>query len=188
MAVSTETMRGTAAKAAALAAMLCVSCNSGTKQDDEAARIAVGFLKRRELYRALPYDDGFGNVTIGYGHVIRSGESINGPLTPDEATALLVADFEKHRQGVDAITGSANLRPNQRAALYSFEFNCGKRAITDSGIRAAIEAGELKKVPKLMAKYNQATDRKTGQKRVVRGLVARRAAEIELWNSTETIK
>lgn len=187
MTVSKEAMRSTAAKAAALAAILMASATDD-HQDDAAKRIALGFIKRRELYRALPYDDGFGNQTIGYGHLIKKTETITGPLTPDEALTLLSNDFEAHRKAVDRVPGAAALKPQQLAALYSFAFNVGPASIETSGIAKAIEEGQLKRVPKIMLQYVKATDRKTKQKLVVKGLVARRAAEIELWNSTETLK
>jgi len=161
------------------------ACTVNHSDQDEATRIAAAFIARRESFRAVVYFDVARNATVGYGHKLLPGEKFAKPLTSDEALSLLMQDIGKHRGAVDSLLHVDRLTPSQRAALYSFAFNCGTGAIRTSGIGAAVEAGELKRVPAILKRWVMATDRVTHKKQVVAGLVARRAAEIELWNFKE---
>ena len=57
----------------------------------------VSFIAQYETFSATPYDDGVGNMTIGYGHVIKQGETFV-TITEEEALVLLkndIAYFER---------------------------------------------------------------------------------------------
>lgn len=69
------------------------------------------------------------------------------------------------------------LNPYQRAALASFVYNLGSGAFYASTLRRRINSGDWDDVPYQMSRWNK------GGGRVLRGLVRRRAAEIELWNT-----
>ena len=54
----------------------------------------VAYIKACEGWRLEPYIDSTGHATIGYGHMIKSGEHF-GRLTKDEGTALLMDDLNE---------------------------------------------------------------------------------------------
>jgi hypothetical protein len=52
-------------------------------------------IRGTEAFRARAYDDGAGNPTIGYGHLIRPGENFSGGITQAQADALFKQDVER---------------------------------------------------------------------------------------------
>lgn len=89
-----------------------------------------------EPYRGLDYQ----NQTIGYGHVIRSGESF-ASLTKEEAKALLRKDLAAFVSIVNGFISGLNLNQNQFDALISFSYNCGVTALQTSTLLKDIKAG-----------------------------------------------
>jgi GH24 family phage-related lysozyme (muramidase) len=84
-------------------------------------------------YYHYPYDDGSekGGATIGYGHLIKEGESFDR-LTEKEARELLKTDIREHtdeaREHVDTMYGKGKfdkLPENRRTALVDMQFNPG---------------------------------------------------------------
>lgn len=55
-----------------------------------------------EGYRAKPYKDSLGKWTIGFGHLIKEGESFDD-LTPHKAVEMLRKDYAKASEDVDRI-------------------------------------------------------------------------------------
>lgn len=56
----------------------------------------LNLIKRFESFQPNVYDDGFGNPTIGYGHLCSDSscsEVPNQPLTEDSASQLLATDL-----------------------------------------------------------------------------------------------
>ena len=56
------------------------------------SKAGIDFVKRHEGFRATPYRDVAGVMTIGYGHAIQKGE-VFGALSSLEATAVLGRDL-----------------------------------------------------------------------------------------------
>jgi GH24 family phage-related lysozyme (muramidase) len=108
---------------------------------------------------------------IGYGHNLLPGESYPNGITEDQANALLLQDVSK----VDAFMTkqhlALDLNQNQWDALSSFTYNCGRGALIQ------LLAHGVDQVPVQLMRWTHSL----GQ--VLPGLVARRAAEVELWNS-----
>jgi lysozyme len=52
----------------------------------------LNFIERHEGYRGKIYPDSAGNPTIGYGHLIRSGEDFSSGITRAQALQLLTQD------------------------------------------------------------------------------------------------
>ncbi len=86
----------------------------------------VAFIAAYEAYYATPYDDGFGYITIGYGHVIQSGESFTS-LTEAAAMELLAKDLHTAEQRVLNYSNSLGIvwDQNEFDALVSLSFNSG---------------------------------------------------------------
>ncbi len=84
----------------------------------------VDFVKTWEVYQQFPYDDGYGYMTVGYGHRIKAGEDFSSGLTEFQATALLRTDMADAISNVNKAL-MVDQAQNQVDALYSFEFNTG---------------------------------------------------------------
>ena len=119
-------------------------------------------------------------ATIGYGHLIKTGEDFRGGIDEDAATELLRADLAAAERAVcDAIT--VGLQQNQFDALVMLCFNIGARNFANSTVVKYINNPEFKSVryPTLAAAW-RAWNRTGG--RVSAGLIRRREIEWELFN------
>lgn len=87
----------------------------------------ISFIEDWEGYSATPYRglDSW-NETIGYGHVILSGESYTF-LTKDQAQALLITDLQTqgYITSVEHYFGAANLTQSQFDSLVDLAYNYG---------------------------------------------------------------
>ena len=85
----------------------------------------IGFIADYESFYAEPYRGlDSQNQTIGYGHVIVSGENFES-LTEEEAKALLKKDLNSFVDLVNTMILGLSLSQNQFDALVSFSYNCG---------------------------------------------------------------
>ena len=136
----------------------------------------IDFIKQWEKYKSKPYDDGYGTMTIGYGHAIQEGEDWES-LTEEEAYVLLLSDIAV-AEGDIAKLVKVRLNQNQYDAVVSFFYNVGATKI----------AASTETLPDLNAgRFDEFADdllswRKSGGK-ISRGLIRRRAAERELFLS-----
>lgn len=99
----------------------------------------ITLLKRHEGFRASPYRDSVGKLTVGYGHCLD-----DRPLTEDQATYLLISDAEaiyaelRQRKPVVERIDAA-----RAAALTNMAFNLGVPGLCAfRRMWAAIEAGD----------------------------------------------
>ena len=81
----------------------------------------ANFIKQWEGLRLVPYDDGYGNATIGYGHLIRPGERF-GKITQAQADQLFYDDAAARVQLVNSLV-SVPLTQSQFDASVSLAFN-----------------------------------------------------------------
>ena len=119
----------------------------------------LSLIQKFEGCRLTAYQDSIGLWTIGYGHT--AGVSEGQTITQAQACAFLKADKYHWNQ-------------NQFDALVSFTFNCGSRSL-----RTLLNNGQ-RTVSEISAKipaYNKAGGK------VLKGLVRRRAAEKELFDT-----
>lgn len=129
-----------------------------------------------EGFNPKAYSDS-GQTSIGYGTRAMKGES---QITPEEAKARLESELGYSANRIDsAITQyGANLNPNQRKALVSFDFNTGKGA--DLIRRYANDPAGLRSK---MLEYNKLD---SGDKSPSKGLMNRRASEVNLFDTPYT--
>ena len=141
----------------------------------KASEKCLALIKEFEGYERFPYSCPAGKLTIGYGHVIRPGETfpVKG-LTESEATELLCKDLESFEARVlDLVT--VPITQGQMDALCSFAYNLGAEKLKKSTLLRMLNNGF----------YAQAADQfglwvnANGQK--LPGLVKRRAAEKALF-------
>jgi lysozyme len=131
------------------------------------------FIARFEGFSSTKYVCPAGKPSIGYGHVIPPGETLER-VTTQEALALLQADATREAEAVRrALTVS--LKPHQADALISLAYNCGGRAIARSTLVARLNDGFLNDAAEEFLKWN-----KIGRVES-RGLTRRRIAERTLF-------
>jgi GH24 family phage-related lysozyme (muramidase) len=135
-------------------------------------------IKHFEGFRNKPYRCAAGLFTVGYGHLIGDGLSLpdswNRTFTVEECNALLASDVRKFERGVGRYI-NVQLTQNQFDAIVVFAFNLGLGTLQRSTLRAKLNRGDISGALKSWEKYNKAAGK------VLRGLVLRRQAEIELF-------
>lgn len=136
-----------------------------------------------EGYSPTPYRCAAGVWTIGFGTTRypdgRRVTKSDPDCTREQAEQWLHHELEKAERVVIRYC-KIYLNDKQRAALASFVYNLGSGAFRASTLRRRINSGEWGDVPYQMSRWNKAGGR------VLRGLVRRRAAEAELWNTGVT--
>lgn len=110
--------------------MKIISYIWGTRDVSQAG---IDLIKKFEGFSQTPYADPTGNLTIGYGHLIRPGETYY-KLSPEEGEELLREDVHDAVMAVKRLI-TAPLKQNQLDALVSFTFNVGSGALQRSQLR-----------------------------------------------------
>jgi lysozyme len=139
-------------------------------------------MERDELLELIKYFEGFsptvyrceaGVDTIGYGitdpAIVRMGE-----ITEDTATKLLREEIALHLSYVDELV-EREITPQQRNALASFSFNCGKGSLKK--IAARINRGDIEEAGEALLLYVHANGKPS------KGLKKRRLIEYQIFNS-----
>lgn len=152
--------------------------------------VGLDHLKTWERCRLQAYDDGYGFLTIGWGHKLTHSELTSGKITlgqrrirwrdglnQEQADQLLDKDADWAERCVREHT-TTRLRQGQFDALVSFVFNTGCEAYRTSTLHKRLNAGRLDDVPEQLRRWRFSAGRESA------GLARRREAEIELWEST----
>ena len=134
----------------------------------------LDFLKRWERFRSTAYNDGYGNMTIGYGHLIQPGEKFTS-LTEPQALELLQRDVAWAESTVNQLV-RVPLTQSQFDALVSLVFNWGAGNFRNSSHLALINSGDY---PGTAARIREHPVTSGGVRS--QGLVNRRNAEADLF-------
>jgi lysozyme len=138
-------------------------------------------IRESESFIAQSYDDGVGNQTIGYGHMVLPGESFTGGISEVQGRELFAADVSRIVDpAMDRVT--TPLTQNQVDALGSFIYNVGPGNFARS-VLPALNAGDYAGATAEMAQYSKGRNQRTGELAALRGLVQRRREEIALFNA-----
>lgn len=116
--------------------------------------------------------------TIGYGSTgahVKPGQVITQRIADD----MFAADLRRFEQGVTRLLGDAPTTPGQFAALVSFTFNLGFRALEKSTLFKLHKAGDHEGAAAQFSAWNKA--RVKGHLVPLAGLTRRRAAEAALY-------
>jgi lysozyme len=137
---------------------------------------AVLFIMEHEGLRLEPYRDVAGYWTIGVGHTVTRDRSAPAPpeITRQEAMELLRLDILKAARRVLRLVG-VPIHDGQYAALISFVFNLGGRALQASTLLRRLNRAEYDSAAAEFPRWNKAGGR------VVAGLTRRRLAEQALF-------
>lgn len=143
----------------------------------------IELIKESEGWKPHLYNDPSParNATIGYGHLVHPGpidgsepEEFKQGLTEEQGEALLREDIARFEGAVRELV-AVPLTQEQFDALVSFAFNIGVPRFTQSTLLERLNQGNYEAVPQQLKLWVKAKGK------VLRGLIARREREIELW-------
>lgn len=133
----------------------------------------LDLIKTFESFSALPYRCPAGKLTIGYGHVIKDGESFT-KITQDEALEILRKDCAIAESCINKSV-TVPINQNQFDALVSFVFNVGCGAFKTSTLLLLLNSEKYNEAANEFNKWVYANRIK------LNGLVNRRAEERALF-------
>lgn len=143
----------------------------------KASERGYALIRRFEGFSAGCYFCPAGKPTIGYGHVIRSGEKFSpAGITEDEAQALLAQDVKGTEQALSRLV-TVPLTQNQCDALVCFTYNVGVTALAKSTLLRLLNAGNPDAAAQEFSRWVYGGGKK------LPGLGARRAAEEALFRA-----
>ncbi len=131
------------------------------------------FTRNWEGFSPIVYDtDGAGNKTVGFGHLIKPGESFTY-LTPDQAQDLLDSDMQPVVATINA-NAARPLREGEFGSIADLMFNAGIHG------KESFMGRVNKKVDPQFTLFNKA--KVNGKEIELKGLTRRRQAEAALYN------
>lgn len=136
----------------------------------------IDLIKRFEGFSRTVYFCPAGYPTIGYGHVVKPHEDFSAGIDEARAEELLRQDAQIAERAVLRLI-NVPLTDGQFDALVSFTYNLGGGALQRSTLRRKINREEHADVPEQFMRWIWAGGRK------LKGLVRRRAAETQFYNS-----
>jgi len=133
----------------------------------------IAFIESNEGFASQVYSDN-GKPAIGYGHDLTLGESFPDGITQEAAAKLLLSDLEPVQAALTTLV-DPSCTQNQWDALCDFAYNLGVGAL-----KTMLSHG-WEQVPAQIPLWCH--ERIDGVERVNAGLQARRAAEVQMFNS-----
>jgi len=122
--------------------------------------------------------------TIGFGHTGKMLDGSNvGPgknITREDADKLFANDIAIFEAGVERLV-KVSITDNQFAALVSFAYNVGLKALENSTLLRKLNIGNYTDAADCFLNFTKVKDKKTGEVIVLKGLLKRRSAERELF-------
>ncbi len=167
--------------------------NKPVRQISPAGLTAVKHLECKDGIPDLTaFKDQGGVWTLGYGH---TGDDVYEGVTctAEAAEQLLDNDLDKVEFALCKHTDYEQFSNNEFDALCILLFNAGVGVLSAKEFAAAIapdpKTGKVNKgnVAKQFPKWVWVTDRATGKKFISNGLVNRRAAELQMWNTPDPV-
>jgi lysozyme len=135
----------------------------------KASAKCVELIKASEGLRLQTYLDVAGVSTIGWGHALSGSHYYASGISEQQAEFLLEMDISRAESEVESL--GHPFTQGQFDALTDFCFNLGPRAL-----KTMFSHG-IDQVPEQLIRWIHAGGK------VQPGLVRRRSAELELWNS-----
>ncbi len=138
----------------------------------------LALIKQFEGFSAKAYICPAGYPTIGYGHMIKAGESFPAEgISGQQAENLLKTDVKIAEINVNQLV-IVPLAQCQFDALVSLVYNIGGHAFEKSTLLSFLNAGEYEKAAREFGRWIYSNGRQ------LEGLIRRRAAETLLFNQT----
>lgn len=138
-------------------------------------------LRSFEGCELTPYQDSAGFWTCGIGHVIHEPDEhgLMAGITPEEAESLFRTDLAKAERAVERWTDVA-LTSNQFSALVAWVFNLGEGRYRDSTLRQLVNQKKFAAASGQFGRWVYAGGKPN------KGLIRRREAEMDLFNTADT--
>lgn len=153
----------------------------------KASALALALIKFVEGFSLVPYNDGAGYMTVGWGHLIKKDQKVE-KITKEKAEVYFVGDVEDAEAAVRNLV-KVPLNQNQFDAMVSFLFNIAPHKFAASNTLKQLNKGDYKAVDRGFPLYvNTISETKDPEGRLVAvkkklpGLIKRRALEVKLWN------
>jgi lysozyme len=143
----------------------------------KTSQSGIDLIKEFESWSADLYRCPANLPTIGWGHVVRPGETYKVPITREQGEAILAKDLERFEREVERAV-RVDLDQHQFDALVAFAFNVGAAAFRNSTLLRMLNEGQTDQAADQFPRWN-----KSGGK-VLAGLTRRRNAERELFLGT----
>lgn len=142
-----------------------------------ASNQLLDYIKGKEKFSPVEYDDGTGTMTNGYGNT--EGDT-STPITEEEASRrlmnrVIVAEKEL------APYIKRNLSQSQQDVLIDMHYNMGLGELLDTGLIDLVNKGDDVEVSRKILNYNKATNKKTGKVEILGGLVKRANERSQMW-------
>jgi lysozyme len=141
----------------------------------KASREGIELIKRFEGLRLHAYLCPANVPTIGYGHTKTA--AMGQKITEEQAEALLIRDLVGAENDVTRLAGA--LKQCQFDALVSFVFNLGAGNFKASTLLKCVKLRDKAGAVREFGRWVSATV--GGKRQKLAGLIARRAAEAELY-------
>lgn len=139
----------------------------------------VRLIESEEAFRATPYPDEAGLMTIGYGHKIKPGEHFTS-ITEAQGVAILRRDVADAEAAVNRFV-KVPVSQTQFDALTSFVYNVGADAFAGSTLLRLLNAGNAAGAAAEFDRWNHV--HKNGVLVASAGLTNRRARERALFEA-----
>jgi lysozyme len=139
--------------------------------------VGLQFVAKEETFVAHRYLDFAGVLTIGYGHVVRAGETFT-EVSHERALELLASDVAATEGHVNRLV-TVPVGQHQFDALVSLVFNIGPgpRGFEKSTTLRLLNEGDQDGAADAFLLWDKYTDKKTGKLLVSDTLRGRRARE-----------
>lgn len=134
-------------------------------------------LKKEERFIPYKYNDGYGNLTIGYGTLVRNYPELNKVNRISQPKALEYVSKHMKKTVIPEIHDSVrvNLNQNQFDALCLLIYNIGETNFKNSNVLKYLNIGNLRKMRDSWKSYYYSGGKKSS------GLVRRRNSELNLF-------
>lgn len=133
---------------------------------------ALEKLKQFEGIKQVGYLDAVGKLTIGVGHLVKSGEpyKLGQKISMAEVDKLLRYDLAKFENAVSSLV-KVPITQNQFDSLVSLAFNIGESGFQKSSVLKFLNQGKVAEAADAFLKWNKAGGK------VLSGLTKRRESE-----------
>lgn len=142
----------------------------------------IDAIKKHEDFRAFPYQDIAGKWTIGYGHLIKPGESFPRDISIEEAEVILFNDAQIAMDAVNRLV-KVPITQNQFNALVSFTYNLGTGALAESSVLRNLNNGDVQAAADSFLLWNKYRKSPGAPLVASAGLTNRRKAEAAVFLS-----
>lgn len=147
----------------------------------------LDLIKKYEGFRSHVYLDVGGFSTIGYGHRLLPGERFPDGITEAQATTLLLEDVRTAENAVKRLV-TVPLTQGQFDALVDFTYQFGQGRLAESTLLATLNSRRYNAIPGIL--YHVDEDGEPhgwifADGKPQPGIIARREADIELWNGEQ---